>query len=141
MWPRACCLFPGGFDGLGTGTVEEKRIVAANHISKSMAASKAFSGTISSKKHTLEKIQFIFPEIFTIHASGAFRLRRVVPRRREGHPGQAAVEGGLGRGALRGWLRGAGRRPSLGAPAPGLSVSPGEHTARKGGSSFGGRKS
>lgn len=29
-----------------------------------MAASKVFSGAISGKKHTLEKIRIIFPEIF-----------------------------------------------------------------------------
>ena len=104
--------------------MEEKRIVAANHISKSMAASKAFSGTISSKKHTLEKIQFIFPEIFTIHASGAFRLRWVVPRRREGHPGQAAVEGGARQGGLARLAQGCRETPQSWGPRPGPVCKP-----------------
>jgi len=60
-----------------------------------------------------------------------------VPRGREGRTRQTAA-GGLGRGALRGWVRGAGKHPSLGPP--GLSVSTGEHTARRGGSGFGGRQ-
>lgn len=61
--------------GLGClRTMEGKQTVAANNISKSVAACKAFSGT-SSKTHTLEKIRIIFPEIFTIHVLGAFRLK------------------------------------------------------------------
>lgn len=55
--------------------MEGKQTVAANNISKSIAAYKAFSGTTSSKTHNLEKIRIIFPEIFTIHVLGAFRLK------------------------------------------------------------------
>lgn len=59
--------------------MKEEQIVTAESISKSMAASKVFSGAISGKKHTLEKIRIIFPKIFIIRASGAFCLKSVVP--------------------------------------------------------------
>jgi len=59
--------------------MEGRQTVAANNISESVTASKAFSGTISSEKHALEKIRIIFPEIFTIHVLGAFCLKSVVP--------------------------------------------------------------
>lgn len=36
--------------------MKEEQIVAAESISKSMAASKAFSGAINGKKHSLEKM-------------------------------------------------------------------------------------
>lgn len=74
---QGCCLFPCGFGG--PRTKEGRQTVAADNISKSVAAPKAFSGTTSSEKHALEKIRIIFPEIFTIHVFGAFCLKSVVP--------------------------------------------------------------